>query len=170
VDAAPLESLNPVSIAGFLLVEFSNLRNLDKLYAHFGTANFVDVTSQATAAGEWDTLDLTSREVPHLLAFVAHGCNGELEFIFSAGRLVQGGFLLVGESDHAPFLQRMFEALRAILGLQFSVATVSPTHLMFSDNTVNGYLRQPDSTRLAFRLAELKWCEAMYGPLVRTPL
>jgi hypothetical protein len=169
-ETAPPASLNPLSIASFLLVEFANLRDLEKLFAHFGASSFVDVTPEATAAGEWNKLDLTPREVPHLLAFVANGCNGEVEFIFSAGRLVQGGILLVGELDDAPFMRRVFEGLVTILDSRFVVTNVSQAHMMFSDNVLNGYLRQPDSTRLAFRVAELKWCEEMYGPSVKTPL
>ena len=168
MDTAPLASQNPLSIVSFLLVEFQNLKQIDQLYAHFGAAGFVDVTSDATAAGEWATLELTASEFPYLLAFNALGCNGELELIFSDGRLVQGGFLLVGEPADTPSLQRLFDAVRAILHLRFHIANVSPTHLMFSNNIVNGYLRTPDAGRLAFRVAELRWCETMYGPLDRT--
>lgn len=168
VDTTRLAPRNPIAIASFLLVEFQNVTHIDQFYAHFGAGNFVDVTSESIASGEWAALELTAREAPHLLAFIAGDCNGELELIFSAGRLVQAGFLLVGELPQTPFLQAMSEALSAILSVRYSVAKVSPTHTIFSDNILNGYLHTPDPARLAFRVTELKWCEAMYGPAFRT--
>ena len=84
--------------------------------------------------------------------------------IFSKGRLVQGGLQLFGDSSQTFFLQRLYEAVKGIIGLHFGVIEVSATHIMFSDNVVNGYLHTPAGLSLAFRLAELRWCEAVYGP------
>lgn len=167
---AQVGSQNPLALASCLLVEFSHLTGVEPVLTHFGSTNFVDVTSEALSAGEWTSLDLTTLDAPRLFAFVAKECNGELEFIFSGGRLVQTGFLLVGDPAQAPFLARLFDAIAAILTLRAHTSPVSPTHLVFSDNLVNGYVRIPEPGRLAFRLSDLSWCEKRYGPLQRRPL
>ena len=168
METARLASQNPLRLVSYLLVEFRRLQCVEQVYENLGETSFLDVSSDQNSIQQWAELGLTEHERPYLLKFNGGNCSGEMELIFRDGRLVQGGLLLVGGLSQTSFLQRLYETVRAIIGLHFSVIELSPIHVMFSDNVVNGYLHTIAGVSLAFRIAELKWCEAMYGPLDTT--
>jgi hypothetical protein len=167
--ATPLSCQNPLTLISFLLVEFHNLRRLEDVYEKLDKTEFIDGSSDHNAVLEWAALGLSLADSPHLLRFRSGKCKGEMELIFSGDRLVQAGLQLFGDSSLQLYLQQLHGVVNAILGFSFRVDEVSPSHLMFTDNVVNGYsltLSGLPGSSMAFRLADLKWCEAVYGPNV----
>ena len=161
METERLPSHNPLNLVSYLLVEFRRLERIEQVYEKLGRTSFLDVSSDQNATRQWAMLGLTEHDEPHLLKFNGGKCSGEMELRFRDGRLVQGGLQLFGDSSETSFLQRLYKAVKGIIGLHFSVIEVSPTHIMFSDNVVNGYLHTPGGLSLAFRLAELKWCASV---------
>ncbi len=165
-DSTQPSSQNPVNLICFLLLESDNLTGIDDVYAKLGTA-FEDISSHEEVQDDWRELGLTSREVPYLLRFSAPACTGEMELVFSGSRLVQAGVQVAGDSSNLGPVRGTFKLASAFLASRFLVAEVAPSHLMFNDRRYNGYLRSidvPGASSTIFRMADLSWCERVYGP------
>jgi hypothetical protein len=161
---ARLDSQKPLVLISFLLIEFDKLEHIGQVYDKLGRTSFLDVSSDEDVAQQWAMLGLTEHDRPYLLKFDGGNCSGEMELVFRDFRLVQGGVQLFGAGSQASLFQRLYEAVKVSIRPHVNVVEVSPTHMMFSDNIVNGYLHTLGGASLAFRIADLKWCEAVYGP------
>ena len=165
-DSTPQPSHNPVNLISFLLLESDQLTGIDDVYSKLG-AGFEDISSDEDVQEEWSELGLTSSETPYLLRFSTGTCTGEMELVFSRNRLVQAGVQVFGDSSRAGPVRGTFKLAGAFIGSRFSVMEVAPLHLMFNDRRYNGYLRTldvPGGSSTTFRMAELSWCERVYGP------
>ena len=168
MDRSPLPSQNPVNLICFLLLEADNLTSIDDVYAKLGTG-FEDISTDQDVQKDWHELGLTSSDCPYLLRFSAGSCRGEMEIVFSGDRLVQAGVQVFGESSSSQPgpVRGTFTLASAFIGSRFSVMEVAPSHLMFNDRRYNGYLRSldiPGGCSTTFRMADLRWCERVYGP------
>ncbi len=157
-----LNPQNPLKLIGFLLTRFQDLESIDQVYAELGTVNFIDVSSEEDAVQEWKAIGLTQDDKAYMLSFNSKNCHGEMEYIFRNNRLVQSGIQLFPHDPQDSFLKELFEVEKSVLGLNFRIFEVDPAHIMFSNNAVNGYLHF--IAGLVFRIADLKWCESVYGP------
>lgn len=172
ISADRLPPQNPLTLAAFVLVEFATLARIEDLYAVLGQS-FVDISSDEDVVADWAALGLTEDERPFLLQFGSGNCSGEMELIFNGGRLVQGGVQVVGDPLQALSVRGIFEAVRAIIELRLYEIEASPSHVMFSDNHVNGYLRSvvvPGGASMVFRVADSMWCRKLYGPGSALPM
>jgi len=165
-DSIPPASQNPVNLICFLLLESDHLTSIHDVYAKLG-AGFEDISSDGDVLEDWRELGLTSNEAPHLLRFSTGACRGEMELVFNGNRLVQAGVQVFGDSSASGPVRGTFRLASAFIGSRFSVMEVAPLHLLFNDRRYNGYLRSldvPGGSSTTFRMADLSWCERVYGP------
>ena len=156
---------NPANLVAFLLAERNNVSGIDDVYAKLATG-FEDASDEADVQEMWRDLGLTNKETPYLLRFSCDPCWGEMELIFNEGRLVQAGVQVFGASHDSGPVRGTYKLATALLG-EFHVTAAGPSHLVFSDNRFNGYLRTirvGSGGSTVFRVANLAWCERHYGP------
>lgn len=165
-----LPKQNPLNLICFIIVEFQNIKRPADIHEKFPEGNFFDISSDLDVIQQWKGLGLTDQDKSRMLKFNIGDSSGEMELIFRDDRLVQSGIQLFCDSSNIFPIHKLYEAVKEIIGLNYFVEEVSSSHIMFSNNIINGYLHTPSESSLAFRVAELKWCESVYGPNCSIPL